>query len=666
MPDSVCRSPHRHIMYQTFYQLESDPFRLAPDPRFSYRHRSYGAACRQLHEALAQAEGFVMLAARPGTGKTTLTEDFVASLEPGRYQVARLAITQMDATELLRLIGFAFEVEVTDLDRAGILHRLEERLLAIQDQGRQALLVVDEAQGLGIEALEQLRLLSNLHHRERALLQIFLVGQEQLQAVLALPEMEQLQQRVLAACRLEPLTLTEACAYAHHRLCIGGWRGDPTIDPGVFILLHRFSQGLPRYLNRLCNRLLLHGAVEQKHYLGMDDATTILLDLSEELLTPVHDQPGPSGVSNRELLHAVAGGEDWQSMLSQPEQLFLQQARFEPPPALTETVPAPITADPAAAPPPGRTHARPARTWLRWVTGAAAVLVLTLALVEQHDGLVRAVASTDWLNLPAPAAGPAGETGGDAAPAGPASAAPDPEPVATPEAAAASASRADAANASPQTALERAPEDGPEAQSASRSLAPPATIELARATPTLRSAPAASPEPATADPAPAGEPVREPAAAGPADAPVTALLQQAEAAFEADHLTVPEGSSAYDFLRKAERLNPDHPRVAAGLDRIAQRYGVLARWWMDQGEYGKAMRLIERGLNVRPQHPTLHGLRQEMHALALHGEQPSPFPSAFEESPPAESQTPGTSDQAPNRFFDRLKTLLRGDRRPER
>lgn len=616
-------------MYQEYYQLQRDPFRLAPDPRFSYPHRSFAAAYRHLQEALAQEECFVMVVARPGTGKTTLTETFVEQLDAARYQVAQLNTTQVDPTELLRLIAFGYELEADELDRAAILHRLQEHWRHLLATGRRALLIVDEAQGLGVDALEQLRLLSNLHERDRALVQIFLVGQEQLHGLLDDPQLEQLQQRIVGVCRLEALSLEEVRDYVHHRLCLAGWRGDPAIEPAALVLMHRFSQGLPRYINRLANRLLLHGALEQKHRLDATDMAAVLLDLSEELLTPVHERPGPEGSSDRDLLCAIAASQPWHDMLSGTETQFLQRTDFDPPPLLTETG--------------AETRTPPARsgTWLRWGAAAAVLLAVALPAAFLYEPLNALAASM------LPNHQPAVRT---------ATLAPQPLP--------------------PAVADTRPPAVEPELPAPAATTTPAVTPQAGFA-PVFATTPAIQPlELANLTAAPPSTGVsteRATEAAPPASAPdkVETLLAKAEQAISDDRLTVPRDDNAYDYLLQARALEPEHPQVQAGLEQIAQRYGVLARWWMEQGDYGKAVRLLERGFEVRPGHPSLHALRRDMHALALQGGQPSPFPSAFDEGgsepvspaqPSRETDTAGSNAPA---LLQRLKALLSGGAGPE-
>lgn len=313
-------------MYEQFYQLSADPFRLAPDPRFCFRHRSYARAQAYMDHALGQGEGFIMVTGRPGTGKTTLVEQFIAESPPNSLTSGCLLSTQIGADDLLRMVAYAFELNGQGLDKATLLYRFEQLLIEIRESGRQALLIIDEAQNLTPRALEELRLLTNLRLKYQPLLQVFLVGQEQLQRFLNSPEMEQLRQRLLATCQLEPLNLAETHAYVEHRLRCAGWNADPHLTKEVFPLVHRFSEGYPRYINRACSRVLLYGAVEGKHELRSGDVAHALLELC-------HERVGPQGTVDvespdirtptMELLHAAREGGDWMPRLSSEERAFI-------------------------------------------------------------------------------------------------------------------------------------------------------------------------------------------------------------------------------------------------------------------------------------------------------------------------------------------------------
>ncbi len=285
-------------MYEIFYRFEAEPFRLSPDTRFCFDHKSYARAKAYMQYAFNRAEGFVMVTGRPGTGKTTLIGDLVNSLPRSRVTVATLVTTQLEAEDMLEMLAHALGVGTSGRSKAATLQSITIMLRREHEKGRRALLIIDEAQDLSVSALEELRLLTNLQRNGRPLLQIFLVGQDQLRDLVHAPEMEQVFQRIVAACHLDPLTQEETREYVRHRLRQSGWRGDPRLSESLYPIIHRFSEGIPRRINLICGRLLLHGAVERKHELGVADARLVVGELHAERLTSlsptadnIFDQP---------------------------------------------------------------------------------------------------------------------------------------------------------------------------------------------------------------------------------------------------------------------------------------------------------------------------------------------------------------------------------------
>jgi type II secretory pathway predicted ATPase ExeA len=270
-------------MYHAFYQLHTDPFRLTPDPAFCFRHQRYARALAYMQYALRQGEGFIMVTGLPGTGKTTLIEQFHSELNGARTLVAKLTSTQLQADELLRLICLSLGVSIEAQDKAGMLHQLRQFFVAQANKGRRTLLLIDEAQDLPLSALEELRLLGNLQLNARPLLQIFLVGQEQLLETVQVAAMRPLYQRLVAACHLEPLSCDETRAYIEYRLERAGWNGEPAFDARSYHMIHRFSEGFPRQINKVCSRLLLYGSTEKKRRLDCFDCLKVLKHWLEEL-----------------------------------------------------------------------------------------------------------------------------------------------------------------------------------------------------------------------------------------------------------------------------------------------------------------------------------------------------------------------------------------------
>ena len=288
-------------MYEAFYNLSGDPFRLSPDPWFSFKHRSYAKARAYLQYGIQRAEGFVMITGSPGTGKTTLISDLLSAYASKDLVIARLTSANVEADDLLRMVAFGFKLNADGLNKAMLMRRIAAFLTQQSRAGRRALLVVDEAQDLSSGALEELRLLTNLQSGTQPLLQIFLLGQEGLGDIVRSPEMEQLHQRLIAACRLEPLSQADTRAYMEYRLGRVGWSHDPRIADHAYELIYRYTYGVPRRVNQLCSRLLLQGALEEKHALDGEDVDAVVQELREELLIPWqepghrHGPPGSSG-----------------------------------------------------------------------------------------------------------------------------------------------------------------------------------------------------------------------------------------------------------------------------------------------------------------------------------------------------------------------------------
>jgi len=273
-------------MYETFYRLSATPFRLTPDPRFCFNHSGYAQARAYLQYAFDLGEGFIIVTGRTGAGKTTLVESFLKELEASNVVTARIAAANIKATDLLRSVAYVYDIEAENLDKATLLRQIAQYLSALMHRRQRALLVIDEAQSLSRSALEELRLLADLAEGARPLLQIFLVGQEKLRSVMREPDMEQLQQRVIGACRLEPMGLTATKDYIQHRLSRAGWAGDPELTGAAVLAIFQYSGGTPRHINKICTRLMLQGFMENKHTLGRDDVIGIAGELDEEQLAP--------------------------------------------------------------------------------------------------------------------------------------------------------------------------------------------------------------------------------------------------------------------------------------------------------------------------------------------------------------------------------------------
>ncbi len=251
-------------MYEKFYDFTAMPFQLTPDSRFFFGSKGHSRAIAHLIYGLSQGEGFIIVTGEVGAGKTTLVERLWSELDRDTYTLARINTTQVSGEDLFRLTMNAFGINAAGLDKATLLRDFQDMLRAYAAGGRRCLLVVDEAQNLSLQALEELRMLSNVTiEGGHSPLQTILLGQPQFRRKLASPDLDQLRQRVLASYHLGPLSEEETRAYVEYRLNAVGWHGNPGFTDGAFAAIHRYTGGIPRRINRLCSRVLLYGSLEE-------------------------------------------------------------------------------------------------------------------------------------------------------------------------------------------------------------------------------------------------------------------------------------------------------------------------------------------------------------------------------------------------------------------
>ena len=269
-------------MYESFYGLTSKPFQLSPDPAFYFNSKQHRRAKAYLEYGVARNEGFIVITGEIGAGKTTILSGLLDSLRNSNVNVGQLVTTQLDAEDTLRMVGAAFGVNVTGIAKAQLLITLEAFLIDQASQGMRCLLVVDEAQNLSPRAVEELRMLSNYQLGTQALLQSFLVGQPEFKRILQRPEMEQLRQRVAATCHIGPMDLEDTQHYIEHRLTCAGAAGASPFSAGAIGLIFKASQGIPRRINVLCDRLLLSGFLSGKAAIGTDEVNAVVNELALE------------------------------------------------------------------------------------------------------------------------------------------------------------------------------------------------------------------------------------------------------------------------------------------------------------------------------------------------------------------------------------------------
>jgi len=250
-------------MYAPYFGLTQEPFSIAPDPRYLFMSERHREALAHLLYGIRAGGGFVLLTGEIGAGKTTVCRCFLEQI-PAHCNVAYIFNPKLTVTELLQSVCDEFHVAVPPpaagtgaLTVKDYLDPLNDFLLNAHASGRNNVLIIDEAQNLSAEVLEQLRLLTNLETNERKLLQIILIGQPELRTLLARPELEQLAQRVIARYHLEPLTVRETAQYVRHRLEVAGLVRPMPFDAKALVRIHAASGGVPRRINLLCDRAML-------------------------------------------------------------------------------------------------------------------------------------------------------------------------------------------------------------------------------------------------------------------------------------------------------------------------------------------------------------------------------------------------------------------------
>src|SRR5688572_32804560 len=258
-------------MYEDYYGFVQPPFSLTPDPRFLYRSESHDLALQQVWQAIRRKEGFIVLTGDIGTGKTTLCRTLLEQFDETTF-TALILNPFLSVEELLREVLLSFGVVSKDGMKSGrlataskheLVRTLHDFLLSLVPLHGSAVLIIDEAQHLSNDVLEEIRVLSNLETNDQKLLQVVIVGQLNLIDTLERPDLRQLQQRISIRCYLKALTREEVEAYVTHRLWVARGSTSVTFTPKAFDLVHSISGGVPRMINLLCDRALMVGCEKQ-------------------------------------------------------------------------------------------------------------------------------------------------------------------------------------------------------------------------------------------------------------------------------------------------------------------------------------------------------------------------------------------------------------------
>ena len=266
-------------MYTDFFGLSAKPFDLLPNPKFLYLSKGHRKALSYLQYGVQEHAGFTLLTGEVGSGKTTLLRDIINKIS-ANTTLSMIFNTKVDSQQLVAMINEDFGLKVEGKDKIQLLRDLNDFLLDECSAGRQPIIIIDEAQNLSIDALEEIRLLSNFEADSFKLMQIILVGQPELKQIIAQPALRQLRQRINISCHLNPLNREETEEYIFHRLGTVGNRDCVTFKDGVFDMIYRFSGGVPRLINLICDFLLLSAFVEETKEIDLELVKDAVTELS--------------------------------------------------------------------------------------------------------------------------------------------------------------------------------------------------------------------------------------------------------------------------------------------------------------------------------------------------------------------------------------------------
>lgn len=279
-------------MYTEYYGLRAKPFALTPDLRFFYPSSAHQRAMSYLRYGLEQGEGFVVITGPIGTGKTLLIQTLLDELRGQNIAIARIATANLSAEKVPAVVSAALGLPFEGKSKEALLRTLERSLIKARETLEHVLLIVDEAQTLSPDVLEELRILSNLEVGGKALLQIFLIGQTELEQGLRRRSMSQLRQRIVASFHLGPLGPEDTQRYIRFRLEASGWDGRPLLDDSAYAQIQEATQGVPRKINILLDRLLLFGYLEEVETFSSEHVAVVMDELQVELAGDLADVDG--------------------------------------------------------------------------------------------------------------------------------------------------------------------------------------------------------------------------------------------------------------------------------------------------------------------------------------------------------------------------------------
>ncbi len=273
-------------MYKKFFGLRENPFNINPDPRFLYPTRDTEEALACLTYGIQKRKGYILLTGEVGTGKTMLLQKLLGWLHRERAATAFIFNSRLNTTQFLDFMMADFGIPCETLLKSQVLLRLNHWLLERYRAGETVVLIVDEAQNLSLQVLEEIRLLTNLETNTQKLLQIVLSGQPELEQTLNRPELRQLRQRITLRCKLQPLTLEEAVGYINERLRIAGADSEPIFTQEAIQAAHSYGRGVPRLINLLCEHALVNAYVDQRRPVPAETVKQVAREFELDKIDP--------------------------------------------------------------------------------------------------------------------------------------------------------------------------------------------------------------------------------------------------------------------------------------------------------------------------------------------------------------------------------------------